>query len=222
MASCDGPPPANTDKPLRSDAERNRDRIMAAARCVFARDGLAASMASVAREANVGIATLFRRFPAKQDLVGAVFADRMDGYSQAVATALDDPDPWQGFTTFIETVCAMQAADRGFADVLTMTFPMADALETRRNEAYHGVVELAERAKAAGRLRDDFAPEDLVLLLMANAGVIAATANTAPTAWRRVVALLIQSLHTPARGPLPAAPEPSALYHAMLHLQPPQ
>ncbi|MFF4019689.1 TetR/AcrR family transcriptional regulator [Streptomyces sp. NPDC001843] len=61
----------------RSDAERNRGRIIAAARTVFGRDGLTASMASVAREAGVGIATLFRRFPHKEDLVAAVFADRM-------------------------------------------------------------------------------------------------------------------------------------------------
>jgi AcrR family transcriptional regulator len=211
-----GPPTDETS--LRSDAERNRDRILAAARSVFAREGLTASMASVARQANVGIATLFRRFPTKEELIEAVFADRMEAYVAAVATALADPDPWHGFTDYIETVCGMQAADRGFAGVLTMTFPMAKTVETRRREAYDGLVQLAERAKAAGRLRDDFTPEDMVLLLMANAGVIAATVDTAPTAWRRVVELTIQGLQAPARGPLPTPPEPSTLYQAMLRL----
>ncbi|WP_342786934.1 helix-turn-helix domain-containing protein [Streptomyces cyaneus] len=56
-------PGGSAAQPLRSDAERNRERITAAARKVFARDGLGASMASVAREAGVGIATMFRRFP---------------------------------------------------------------------------------------------------------------------------------------------------------------
>ncbi|OBA76286.1 TetR family transcriptional regulator [Mycobacterium sp. 1554424.7] len=214
--SHDNDPPIDVEKPLRSDAERNRDRILAAARSVFAREGLTASMASVARQADVGIATLFRRFPTKEELIEAVFDDRMDAYVDAVATALADPDPWHGFTDYIETVCGMQAADRGFAGVLTMTFPMAGALETRRREAYDGLVRLAERAKAAGRLRDDFTAEDMVLLLMANAGVIAATADTAPTAWRRVVALITQSLQAPARGALPNPPEPSVLYQAML------
>src|SRR5947199_4314797 len=111
----------NAAPTLRSDAERNRGRIIAAARSVFARDGLHASMASVAREAGVGIATLFRRFPTKEGLVAAVFADRMDAYADVVATALDDPDPWHGLVGLIESVCAMQAADYGFADVLTMT-----------------------------------------------------------------------------------------------------
>jgi AcrR family transcriptional regulator len=202
--------------PLRSDAERNRARIVAAARTVFRRDGLHASMASVAREAGVGIATLFRRFPTKEDLVGAVFADRMDAYADAIAIALDDPDPWHGLVGFIETVCAMQAADYGFADVLTMTFPTAKALEERRDEAYNAVVRLIDRAKTAGRLREDFSPEDLVLVYMANAGVVNATGDAAPDAWRRVVALMIQSFEAPARGPLPDSPTPGALYKAML------
>jgi AcrR family transcriptional regulator len=207
-------------QPLRSDAERNRERITAAARKVFARDGLGASMASVAREAGVGIATMFRRFPTKEELVDAVFFDRMDAYADAVAVALDDPDPWNGFVGYIETACAMQAADSGFADVVTTTFPTAKALERRRNEAYEGMVELIGRAKAAGRLREDFDSSDLVLLHMANAGVVNATGHAAPDAWRRVVALLIQSFETPARGPLPASPEQDALYRAMLRAGP--
>src|SRR5918992_5531024 len=137
---------------LRRDAERNRERVLTAARAVFAREGLGASMASVAREADDGIATLFRRFPAKQDLVAAVFADRMDAYVQAGDTALADPDPWRGFTGYLQTLCAMQAADRGFADILTMPFPAAKALEARRVQAYEGFVQLIDRAKASGRL----------------------------------------------------------------------
>ncbi|MCV7287799.1 TetR/AcrR family transcriptional regulator [Mycolicibacterium wolinskyi] len=207
---------ADDGKPLRSDAGRNRDRIVAAARSVFAREGLTASMASVARHADVGIATLFRRFPTKDELIEAVFADRMDAYVDAVVTALADPDPWHAFAGYVETVCGMQAADRGFAGVLTMTFPMATTLESRRREAYDGLVRLIERAKAAGRLRDDFTAEDMVLLLMANAGVVAATAEAAPTAWSRIVALIVQGLQAPARGALPTAPEPSDLYQAML------
>ncbi len=207
---------APSAQPLRSDAERNRERIIAAARTVFARDGLNASMASVAREAGVGIATMFRRFPTKEELVDAVFSDRMQAYADAVTAAMDDPDPWKGFVGYIEAACAMQAADNGFADVLTMTFPTAKALERLRNEAYEGMLGLIDRAKATGRLREDFDPSDLVLIHMANAGVVNATSGAAPDAWRRVVALLIQSLEAPARGTLPAPPGHEPLYKAML------
>ncbi|MFI7708809.1 hypothetical protein [Nonomuraea sp. NPDC049480] len=76
----------------------------------------------------------------------------MDAYA-AAATA--DPDPWHGFTGYVHALCAMQAADRGFADVLTMTFPAAKALEERRAGAYHGFLELIASAQATGHLRDD-------------------------------------------------------------------
>ncbi|MER5998352.1 TetR/AcrR family transcriptional regulator [Nonomuraea angiospora] len=167
---------------------------------------------------SVGIATLFRRFPVKEDLVAAVFADRREAYVDAVAAALADSDSWHGFTGCLHTVCAMQAADRGFADVLTMTFPTAKALEGRRSQAYDGVVSLIDRAKAAGHLRDDFTPQHVALLLMATAGVITATADAAPDAWRGILALMIQSFQTPARGPLPAPPAHPALYRAMINL----
>ncbi|MBB5977936.1 TetR/AcrR family transcriptional regulator [Kribbella solani] len=204
---------------LRADAERNRDRILAAARRLYATEGLAVSMASVAREAGVGKATLSRRFATRDELVTAVFADRMDAYAAAVGQALTDPDPWHGFTGYLEAVCAMQAADRGFADVLAMTFPAAKALEARRTEAYNGYVELVARAKATGRLRADFSPEDLVILLMANAGVVAATGDDAPDTWRRLVGHMLRAYGTPEADlpPLPAAPTPTALYRAMLH-----
>lgn len=204
--------------PLRSDAERNRERVVAAARVVFGREGVGASMASVAREAEVGIATLFRRFPVKEDLVAAVFADRMDAYAEAVNAALADPDPWLGFIGFLDEVCAMQAADRGFADVMTMTFPTAKPLEARRQQAYTGVVELIGRAKAAGQLREDFQAGDVVLVLMANVGLVTATRGDAPDAWRRFLAYLIQSFQAPARDELPQAPSDKALYRSMVNL----
>ncbi|WP_151774767.1 TetR/AcrR family transcriptional regulator [Streptomyces abyssomicinicus] len=205
---------------LRADAERNRDRILAAARRLFAEEGLGASMASVAREAGVGKATLSRRFATRGELINAVFADRMDAYATATREALADPDPWHGFIGYIHAVCAMQAADRGFADVLTMTFPAAKALEARRAEAHEGLLELIDRAKATGNLREDFTDRDMPILLMANAGVLNAAGDAAPDAWRRLVAHMIRSYATPDAPipPLPEAPAPSALYRAMVRL----
>jgi AcrR family transcriptional regulator len=219
-ASSDHTPDRQPEARLRADAERNRDLIMAAARRLFATEGLGVSMASVAREAGVGKATLGRRFATRDELINAVFADRMDAYAGAVAEALADPDPWHGFIGYIHAVCAMQAADRGFADVLTMSFPTAKALEARRTEAYNGFLELIARAKNSGHLREDFTSQDLVILLMANAGVIAATGDAAPGAWRRLVGHMLRSYAAPG-APIPAVPEapaPTALYRAMVRL----
>ncbi|MET9461745.1 helix-turn-helix domain-containing protein [Streptomyces canus] len=219
-APSDQTPDQQPDARLRADAERNRDRILAAARRLFATEGLGVSMASVAREAGVGKATLGRRFATREELINAVFADRMDAYAAAVAEALADPDPWHGFTGYIHAVCAMQAGDRGFADVLTMSFPAAKALEARRTESYNGFLELIARAKNSGHLREDFVPEDLVILQMANAGVIAATGDAAPDTWRRLVGHMLRSYAAPG-APIPALPEapaPTALYRAMVRL----
>ncbi|WP_327238372.1 TetR/AcrR family transcriptional regulator [Streptomyces sp. NBC_01317] len=219
-AAPDETPGRPPDTGLRADAERNRDRILAAARRLFATEGLSVSMASVAREAGVGKATLSRRFATRDELVNAVFADRMDAYASAVTEALADPEPWRGFTGYVTAVCAMQAADRGFADVLTMTFPAAKALEKRRAESYNAFLELVARAKGTGHLRDDFTSQDLVILLMANAGVVNATGEAAPDTWRRLTAHMLRSYAAPG-APLPAlpdAPARAALYRAMVRL----
>jgi AcrR family transcriptional regulator len=205
---------------LRVDAERNRARVLDAAREVFGEQGLQAPMSEVARRAGVGVATMFRRFPTKGDLVTAVFAEKMRAYADAVEEALGDPDPWRGFCAYVERVCAMQAADRGFADVLTVTFPSAKAFEADRDRAGAGFAELIARAKAAGRLRADFAHQDMVMVLMANAGVLNGTAHAAQDPWRRLVAYLLQSFAAEAAAPLPDPAAPAQLYRALLRLQP--
>ncbi|MDQ4109747.1 MAG: TetR/AcrR family transcriptional regulator [Actinomycetota bacterium] len=201
---------------MRADAERNRERVVDAARELFAEQGLDASTNEVARRAGVGVATLFRRFPTRDDLVGAVFADRMAAYVAATDEALADPDPWRGFCGYIERVCRMQANDRGFADVLTLTFPTAKALEDDRNRAAEALGVLLDRAKASGRLRKDFAHQDVPLILMANAGVVTATRNAAPDAWKRLVGYLIQAFAAEAAHPLPEPPTPRQVYRALM------
>ncbi|NUP82980.1 MAG: TetR/AcrR family transcriptional regulator [Nonomuraea sp.] len=217
---ADASEPSGEQPGLRSDAERNRERILAAARRLYAGHGLGVSMACIARAAGVGKATLSRRFATREELINAVFADRMDAYAAAVAQALADPDPWHGFTGYVEAVCAMQAADRGFAEVLTMTFPASKALEERRAEAYNRFLELIARAKATGHLCEDFDDRDLPILLMANAGVIAATGDAAPETWRRLVGQMLRAYAAPGADlpPLEPPPAPTALYRAMVRL----
>jgi AcrR family transcriptional regulator len=205
-------------RPLRADAERNRQRLIAAARQVFAERGLHVPMEDIARHAGVGVATLYRRFPTRAHLVAGAFGAKMCAYADAVAQAVAEPDPWVGFCGYIERVCAMQAEDRGFANVLTMTFPLDKCFEAERNRAFRGFGELVGRAKAAGKLRADFVVEDLAMILMANAGVIAGTADAAPETWRRFAAYMIQAFSAGNAAPLPPAPTPTAMYRALLHL----
>jgi AcrR family transcriptional regulator len=198
---------------LRSDAGRNRARILEVARETFAQDGLDAALTEIARRADVGIATLYRRFPTRDDLVQAVFATKMTAYADAAESALEVPDPWVGFAGYVRTVCEMQAGDAGFADVLALTPDGAFAQEQTR--AYRAFVRLIRRAQDAGALRADFVSQDLVMVLMANAGVLRATQAAAPDTWKRLVAYLLESFRAPGRGVLPPAPASADLVRAM-------
>ncbi|WP_322544795.1 helix-turn-helix domain-containing protein [Rhodococcoides fascians] len=206
---------------LRADAVRNRQRVLAAARATFAEDGLDASTNEIARRAGVGIATLLRRFPTREGLVAAVFAEKVASYHAAAEAALQEADPWVGLCSYIERVCEMQAEDYGFADLFTtQAFPSPPELRDARDRAADALATIMERAQATGALRPDFEHQDLPLFLMANAGVVAATRHVAPDAWRRVAAYLIQSLASPAAQPLPPAPSRAQVYAAMTRVEP--
>jgi len=210
------PSPRIPGSGLRLDAERNRQRVLTAAREVFAEAGLEVRIEEIARRAGVGVGTLYRRYPTRADLIAAAFETKMTAYAEAARHALADPDPWHGFCTYVEQICAMQAGDRGFTTVLTMTFPTAKQFEADRDQAFADFKTLVERAKAAGKLRADFVTEDMPMFLMANAGVLAATADAAPDAWRRLIGYLLQACAAPAAQPLPEPPGPRQMYRAML------
>ncbi|MGY5632103.1 TetR/AcrR family transcriptional regulator [Streptomyces sp. UC1A3] len=212
-ASSSRMPPA-----LRADARHNRDRILEAARGLFAARGLDVPMAAVARRAGVGVATLYRRFPTRESLVTTVFADQLRTCAGTVDEALADPDPWAGFCGVVEKVCAMNVLDRGFAAAFLTAFPDAADFEATRVRAEEGFAVLTRRAKEAGRLRADFDRSDLTLVFMANNGINAPSTRAALAASRRLVALLLHSFRADVAGPDGAGaplppPAPLDLYH---------
>jgi AcrR family transcriptional regulator len=192
--------------PLRADAARNREAIVDAAREVFAAQGLDAPLDEIAKKAGTGNATLYRRFPTRADLIAAVFADRMAEHLAAVETGLADPDPWNGFATYIRTAAAMQARDRGIADLVTMDLSVAPDIERLRAQAFAGLVRLVERAQAAGVLRADFTTQDVVLLQMANAGLIERAHGISADASARFVHVLLDGFRAGAATDGPSAP----------------
>src|SRR5271168_97694 len=125
--------PASVTRPLRRDAQRNRDAIVAAARVIFAEHGLEAPLEAVARTAGVAIGTVYRNFPARLDLIEALFAEKLQDWITAGEQALAMDDPWEGFAFYLEKMCELQASDRGFNDLASMRFP--DARHTARAQA---------------------------------------------------------------------------------------
>ncbi|MFJ4849530.1 TetR/AcrR family transcriptional regulator [Streptomyces sp. NPDC088733] len=200
---------------LRSDALDNRERILDAARALFSTDGLDVPMREIARHAGVGPATLYRRFPTKQALVAEAFADQLTACRAIVDEGSADPDPWRGLCLVIERTCELHARDRGFTQAFLSSFPGAVDAAASREYTVTAVASLAQRAQAAGRLRPDFVLDDLIVILMANQGIHAASATTQVAASRRFAALAIQALEArPGQAPLPPAVRLASAVHA--------
>ncbi|MER6353835.1 hypothetical protein ABT186_18895 [Streptomyces sp. NPDC001634] len=118
-------------------------------------------------------------------------------------------DPWIRFSTFVERICGAMATDRGFSDLVVSVLPTsrtAGSLCKRRNRALSALV---RRAQEAGALRENFVPEDVMLFLMANAGVVQVTHAPAPHAWRRLVAFLLRRAGRETRDHCPPRPTPA-------------
>ncbi|MFD5814096.1 TetR/AcrR family transcriptional regulator [Streptomyces sp. NPDC127038] len=180
----------------------------------WAEEGLEASTNAVARRAGVGIATVFRRFPSRDDLIGAVFEDKMASYTAAVEAALADPDPWLGFCGYVEQGvpdAGRRLRVRGRADP---DVPERESLEKERNRVLAALKELIKKAKATGRLRQDFVHQGIAMILMADAGVVTATEQDAPGTWCRRVGFLLQSFTAEVARPLAAHPD-EAMCRAM-------
>ncbi|MFF3754691.1 TetR/AcrR family transcriptional regulator [Streptomyces sp. NPDC002018] len=198
-----------TGRPLRRDAQRNRDAILAAARTAFAREGISTSLEAIARQAGVAIGTLYRHFPRRLDLMQAIFDDRLDECVRAGRQALTVPDAWEAFTGFLERLCELQSQDRGLNDLLSMTFSCDWTTEAheRIQDLFRRIV---ARAHHDGRLRPDVTAEDLALLVWSHTRIIEATRATAPHAWRRHLALTLDGFRADRAHPLPEPPMAAA------------
>jgi AcrR family transcriptional regulator len=203
---------------LRADAARNRAAIVSVARDVFAEQGLEAPLEVIAARAGVGIATLYRRFPTREKLVAAALVEKVAEYVQAAQQALAVTDPWAGFAGCVERICELQAGDRGLSDLLCMTLSAEEHVEQLRRTANDLLIRVIERAKAEGTLREDFAGEDLVLLLIGTATIMDVTRQDAPDAWRRFVALALDGFRSQNSPRLPEPPSTAQMTRAMVRL----
>jgi AcrR family transcriptional regulator len=192
-----------TTAALRQDAQRNRERILEAARETFKEQGLDASLEEIARRARVGIATLYRRFPTRDALIEEVFVDGIRSFEQLAEEALQIDDAWTAFSTFIEQMCERQAENWGLKDLMCMRFPDSKLMEEKRKRARTTVERLLSRAQAEGAVRADVTPEDMEVVFWSNGRVVEATRDVAPNAWRRNLALMLDAFRAENAHPLP-------------------
>ncbi|MFF5084287.1 TetR/AcrR family transcriptional regulator [Actinoplanes sp. NPDC000266] len=202
-------------RPMRRDAEQNRQRLLAEAREVFLDCGLDAPLKAVARRSGVGMATLHRHFPSRGDLIAAVLSGQVDACVDGVVVAAQEPSAWRGFSVVVERLLVLDAVNR----VLFRGFSPSAAdridLAARRDHAEQVFADLVRRAKAEGSLRQDFHRRDLDLVLTLNSGLERLDPDLRPLASQRFAALALRGFATdtgtvtpekarrPAQRPLP-------------------
>lgn len=195
-----------TRRVLRKDAERNRQRVLTAARELFAEKGLEATLNDVARHANVGVGTVYRRFATKEELLDAVFED---GIGQVVAlaeTALQKENSWDGFVWFVEQSCELTATDRGLREMVYSRAYGGYGVECTRLRLSPPVSELVERARKDGYLRPDVESTDMPILSLLAGTVSEWAGHVAPELWRRYIALLLEGMRCRSgQEPMPVA-----------------
>ncbi len=182
------------ERPLRRDAERNRQRILRAAAQVFTQRGLDATLDDVARQAGVGVGTVYRRFPDKQTLVAELFQDRIDAVVAVAEDAHAAPDPWLGLVSFLEYAAATLAGDLGLRQLMMFATYGKDRVAYAREQMRPAVARLVERAQAEGALRRDFSATDVPLIAYLLASVAEYAGAVSPDIWRRYLALIIDGM----------------------------
>jgi AcrR family transcriptional regulator len=197
----------DTVRPLRRDAERNRQRILKAASEVFNERGLEVSLDEIARYAGVGVGTVYRRFRTKQELVEALFVDRIDSIAAIAEEALQAPDPWSGLVSFMEQMAEMMAGDLGLRQMLMFATYGQDRVAYARQRNAPLVQRLVERAQAAGQLRTDLRQTDIPFIVFLLADATQLVHSASPGIWRRYLTLILDGLRPRREGitPLPVA-----------------
>ena len=192
-----------TEAPLRSDAERNRRRILAAAEAVFATEGVQAPMEHVARRAGVGIGTLYRRFPNREALIEMLFADRLSRLYDALEDSRREPDAWVAIVRFFELMLEFQTSASGLTGFLVGRLCGPAQGDEVRGRLLPLVEETVERAKEQGTLRDGVTTEDIVVVVYMLGGVAAGLGREAS---RRYLQIMLDGLRAEGSRPghLPA------------------
>jgi AcrR family transcriptional regulator len=194
------------ERVLRADAQRNLTRILEAARAVFAEHGSDASVAEIAERAGVGTATIFRRFPTKEDLLAAVVRHRVEELVAVAREASEAEDPGQGLRRFMLTAADAYIHDRCFCEARSTRAFNHDEVRGLVDELLGYVETILSRAKEAGEVRDDVSALDIPVLLMAVARVGLDLEPAVPGAWHRYLDLVIDGLRPCAARPLSRKP----------------
>jgi AcrR family transcriptional regulator len=195
---------ASSEPRVRKDVVRNRQRILDAARELFADRGLGVTLHEIAAHAGVGVGTIYRHFPDKAELIDLLFEEQLERMAELAHQALADPDPWHAVVWFHEQSLELQSRDRGLKELL-LGIPEAPERAVKWRHRLHPLAaEIIERAQAAGEVRADCETQDFGVVVLMVGAVIDAARDVSPQLLRRYLQIALQGLR-------PASPPPEPL-----------
>ena len=180
----------------RADAQRNRPRILDAARKRFAEEGLNAQVDDIARDAGVAVGTIYHHFGTKEGLLEAVVLDRFRETAEYTQTLLTESDAWVGIERFLRYLAERQLTDRAFKEVVATHQELRERVSTVMHEMTPILQQLVDRAQAAKQLRADVVAEDFLLLLSILPGN-----EVDPTVRNRYLEIIIDGLRIRGGSP---------------------
>jgi AcrR family transcriptional regulator len=197
-----------TEQPtLRKDAAINRERLLVAASELFAQRGLNVTLNDIAHHAGVGVGTAYRRFANKEQVIEALFEDKVDEIHQLACEALTKDDAWEALVTFLEDSLELHFGDRGLTQLMYDSGLGPERLRKARDLNAPLLTEIVERAKQQGSVRPDFDQSDIVFLQLALTGIMDRTRELAPQLYRRYLTMFLDGIRADQRQmtPLPVA-----------------
>ena len=199
----------------RKDSVRNRERLLTAAREMFADRGFEVTLDDIARHAGLGTGTAYRHFPNKQAIAAEILTNATEQIATDAKDALTIDDPWVALATFFERTAARQAGDRGLYETLTGQGNY-DEQDRIWPEIVAAVTELFNRAHDAKVVRADAAPQDLAAIFALLGPAFEMSRATTTDLWRRYLALILDGLRATERPELPSPPPPLTALGAVL------
>jgi AcrR family transcriptional regulator len=179
------------ERPMRADARRNRELLVAAAREVFAEQGVSASMEAIARKAGVGVGTLYRHFPTRLDVVEAVYEDDVQELTDAAQRLVSTLDPGPAVNAFFDAFLHYAQTKRTLLTELRQAFEKNPAFRSRNRERIDAAFDLViDRAKKSGAVRDDVSGSDITQLL----GPICTNESLSTDQTKRLMGMILDGL----------------------------
>jgi AcrR family transcriptional regulator len=203
---------------LRKDAALNRERLLAAASELFAERGLDVTLNDIAHHAGVGVGTAYRRFSNKEEVIDALFEDRLQEITTLASEALAKEDAWEALVSFLDASLELQFGDRGLAQIMNNPALGHERVNDARDRAAPLLTQIVHRAKQQGSLREDFDQSDLIFMQLALTAVMGSTRELAPQLYRRYLTMFLDGIRADQRPltPMTAAALTADQTHAVM------